>query len=170
MYLICFSPSRLRIWCKQKHLFFTGQKGTGFVSLAVKSIWDRSSIYLSNALRYSGRTLLTSMRSIYDDSPCFAAPAAGCVLTCTWNRPKHQCEGILPKGPYLPCLRMADRALFAGYPRHVLTASGPVCCWNLSWRCEFRSSVAHRHSLVQTMLHCVIRHHSIAYCNSELSL
>ena len=27
-------------------------------------------------------------------------------------------EGILPKGPYPPCLRMADRALLAGYPRH----------------------------------------------------
>ena len=26
-------------------------------------------------------------------------------------------EGILPKGPYPPCLRMADRALLAGYPR-----------------------------------------------------
>ena len=26
-------------------------------------------------------------------------------------------DGILPKGPYLPCLRMADRALLAGYPR-----------------------------------------------------
>ena len=23
-------------------------------------------------------------------------------------------DGILPKGPYLPCLRMADRALLAG--------------------------------------------------------
>ena len=28
-------------------------------------------------------------------------------------------EGILPKGPYLPCLRMADRALLAGYPPYV---------------------------------------------------
>ena len=28
-------------------------------------------------------------------------------------------EGILPKGPYPPCLCMADRALLAGYPRHV---------------------------------------------------
>ena len=27
-------------------------------------------------------------------------------------------EGILPKGPYPPCLRMADRALFARYPRN----------------------------------------------------
>ena len=32
-----------------------------------------------------------------------------------------QVEGILPKGPYPPCLRMADRALLAGYPRSVLT-------------------------------------------------
>ena len=28
-------------------------------------------------------------------------------------------EGILPKGPYPPCLRMAERALVAGYPRYV---------------------------------------------------
>ena len=26
-------------------------------------------------------------------------------------------EGILTKGPYPPCLHMADRALLAGYPR-----------------------------------------------------
>ena len=28
-------------------------------------------------------------------------------------------DGILPKGPYPPCLRMADRALLAGYPRYM---------------------------------------------------
>ena len=28
-------------------------------------------------------------------------------------------DGILPKGPYPPCLRMADMALLAGYPRCV---------------------------------------------------
>ena len=28
-------------------------------------------------------------------------------------------DGILPKGPYPPCLRMADRALLAGYPRYL---------------------------------------------------
>ena len=32
-------------------------------------------------------------------------------------------DGILPKGPYPPCLRMADRALLAGYPRYV------TCLW-----------------------------------------
>ena len=31
-------------------------------------------------------------------------------------------DGILPKGPYPPCLRMADRALLAGYP----VTNGPV--------------------------------------------
>ena len=33
---------------------------------------------------------------------------------------KLSIEGILPKGPYPPCLRMADRALLAGYPRNVI--------------------------------------------------
>ena len=32
-------------------------------------------------------------------------------------------DGILPKGPYPPCLRMADRALLAGYHQCVC-----MCC------------------------------------------
>ena len=28
-------------------------------------------------------------------------------------------DGILPKGPYPPCLRMTDRGLLAGYPRPI---------------------------------------------------
>ena len=32
-------------------------------------------------------------------------------------------EGILPKGPYLPCVSMAGRALLAGYHRYVTTAT-----------------------------------------------
>ena len=34
-------------------------------------------------------------------------------------------EGILPKGPYLPCVSMAGRALLAGYPRYVNLAKLP---------------------------------------------
>ena len=30
-------------------------------------------------------------------------------------------EGILPKGPYLPCVSMAGRTLLAGYPRYILS-------------------------------------------------
>ena len=32
-------------------------------------------------------------------------------------------EGILPKGPYLPCVCMAGRSLLAGYPRYDHTGS-----------------------------------------------
>ena len=31
----------------------------------------------------------------------------------------YHIEGILPKGPYPPYLRMADRAHLAGYPRYI---------------------------------------------------
>ena len=34
---------------------------------------------------------------------------------CNWH---SNIEGILPKGPYLPCVSMAGRALSAGYPRY----------------------------------------------------
>ena len=35
-------------------------------------------------------------------------------------------DGILPKGPYPPCLRMADRALLAGYPLFTHISQGCV--------------------------------------------
>ena len=35
--------------------------------------------------------------------------------------PLQYIEGILPKGPYLPCVSMAGRALLAGYHRYVIT-------------------------------------------------
>ena len=38
--------------------------------------------------------------------------------TCFWHNTPHM-EDILPKGPHLPCLPMADRALLAGYPRYI---------------------------------------------------
>ena len=38
-----------------------------------------------------------------------------------------QFDGILPKGPYPPCLRMADRTLLAGYPRIMVYQSHIFC-------------------------------------------
>ena len=39
-----------------------------------------------------------------------------------WHQTTIRCqphiEGILPKGPYLPCVSMAGRALLAGYSRY----------------------------------------------------
>ena len=42
-------------------------------------------------------------------------PYTGKMAPFYWIRP--QVEGILPKGPYLPCVSMAGRALLAGYHR-----------------------------------------------------
>ena len=44
-------------------------------------------------------------------------------------------EGILPKGPYPPCLRMADRALLAGNPRYVFSLVGSFHYQMKIWRC-----------------------------------
>ena len=43
------------------------------------------------------------------------------MMFCYWW---HSCylhiDGILPKGPYPPCLRMADRAVLAEYPQYII--------------------------------------------------
>ena len=45
----------------------------------------------------------------------------GCVAKRLRDSPQKGpvIDGILPKGPYPPCLRMADRALLTGHPRHM---------------------------------------------------
>ena len=43
--------------------------------------------------------------------------------SCFWLTASPHIEGILSKGPYPPCLRMADRALLAGYPRYMSNTS-----------------------------------------------
>ena len=53
----------------------------------------------------------------------------GCLASFSWR----YIDGILPKGPYPPCLRVADRALLAGYPRYGVRYLGSdnsfVACW-----------------------------------------
>ena len=47
-------------------------------------------------------------------------------------------EGILPKGPYLPCVSMAGRALLAGYPRCMCDeacVTKALCIWKLWYTC-----------------------------------
>ena len=48
------------------------------------------------------------------------------IMTST-TRQLGKTEGILPKGPYPPCLRMAERAILAGYPRYVLISDSNIC-------------------------------------------
>ena len=53
-------------------------------------------------------------------------------------------EGILPKGPYLPCLRMADGALLAGYPRYHHRISLQTCVKEISaWKSYYVTFTFH---------------------------
>ena len=54
-------------------------------------------------------------------------------------------EGILPKGPYLPCVSMAGRALLAGYHRYVRCE---VCQWNLCLAWFLKGKLVPRHTWV----------------------
>ena len=68
----------------------------------------------------------------------------GCLLWifCTMS------NGILPKGPYLPCLRMADRALLAGHPRLYCTVIEILTsCFRLDRGVSRLSSSVEDHSL-----------------------
>ena len=54
------------------------------------------------------------------------ATAPVCIIQSDLVISRSNIEGILPKGPYPPCLRMADRVLLAGYPRNQV-ALPPLC-------------------------------------------
>ena len=50
---------------------------------------------------------------------------------CLRLSPFSQFDGILPKGPYLPCVSMAGRALLAGYHRIIFCAIYRAVCFQL---------------------------------------
>ena len=71
----------------------------------------------------------------------------------TFWESKSDIKGILPKGPYPPCLRMADRALLAGYPQYVMKV----------WSCNRHPQRVYcMYSTFQTKW-CVIPH-NIFFC------
>ena len=51
---------------------------------------------------------------------CNKLKCYNCVRISVYIMSTALIHGILPKGPYPPCLRTADRALLAGYPRYIL--------------------------------------------------
>ena len=65
------------------------------------------SCYVQNVVQFEGQKVNYSKTNFPSN------------LNCEWNI-TDEIDGILPKGPYLPCLRMADRALLAGYPWNVV--------------------------------------------------
>ena len=73
--------------------------------------------------------LITALHVLFMLTPDDTMDSEGVVMQY-WH-----IEGILPKGPYLPCVSMAGRALFAGYPRHedfVILKRSPLYCWYMN--------------------------------------
>ena len=78
--------------------------------------------------------------------------------TATWFLSKQQIyimtlkfKGILPKGPYLPCVSMAGRALLAGY-HQIMYALSIFECWQPTllqqsqvWPVNLKSKSIHKH-------------------------
>ena len=65
---------------------------------------------------------------------------AATVFAGSWYLGIRHIDGILPKGPYLPCLRMKDRALLAGYHRYCVLLV--ICCrfyCSTAWTVHFKS-------------------------------
>ena len=101
-----FKPPAMSFYAQQlvqrkhrKHywFFFSGMHRR-YVYLRLKSSWDT----------------LTALDQ-YNICRCLATLQSSNILIILRN---EYIDGILPKGPYPPCLRMADRALLAGYPRY----------------------------------------------------
>ena len=70
-------------------------------------------------------------------------------------------EGILPKGPYPPCLRMANRALLAGYPRYVsghrfiICYKIIACCLIRDWPSSKPMLTCHQQNSMNSCIECV---------------
>ena len=85
--------------------------------------WEISSIWTDgfpapNSLALLNRGQSYLLQNTHNRHPIAHLLLAG--LLCLFTSSQPSISGILPKGSYLPCLHLADRALLAGYPWHIL--------------------------------------------------
>ena len=85
-------------------------KGLKFL-LQCKSVWNKQKILVAHC---GGKLGWSSQYWVVHWGNYFLCTFDN--ICCCWCH----IEGILPKGPYLPCISMAGRALSAGYPRYIL--------------------------------------------------
>ena len=83
----------------------------------------------------------------------FLEGTANCTLT---NEMTLDFEDILPKGPYLPCVSMAGRALLAGCPRYVCSLKAIHHLINLTYRQTSSISCTKRSKNVNISLSAVM--------------
>ena len=89
----------------------------GYGNNWVKNVWDSMQL---NYPRFNDISLMWSYINLdLENTQIWCGITRGLELYSSlwhcWCEP--HVEGILPKGPYLPCVSMASRVLLAGYPR-----------------------------------------------------
>ena len=82
-----------------------------------KSWWIFPTVMNRDATELIIQALLTKCWHFLSPFGCKKAMLFAARLMLFWGWPMIHVDGILPEGPYPPCLRMADRDLLAGYPR-----------------------------------------------------
>ena len=100
----------------------TMPKDLHFININVVTSRDRRilgkvHIYIPEEKEVDQKSVLSHILII-----CCKRPHASGLMSYSLSFFDSFCDidGILPKGPYPPCLRMADWALLAGYSRHML--------------------------------------------------
>ena len=78
--------------------------------------------------------------SLYQINEGHGLKSAYCVHYLTFMIFMPYFGGILPKGPYLPCLRMADRALLAGRIPLICTEECRLCA--IKYKCYYNKQHA----------------------------
>ena len=100
---------RCRMWCGLRRLW-----REWWVFRRVRSRSSSSNITTAHSRRM--RPTRTATVTRWDRLTRSRTPENEEII---WSEITPYIEGILPRGPYLPCVSMAGRALLAGYPRYI---------------------------------------------------
>ena len=113
---------------------------TKYVSYRDYTGYDIKYIYICPFYLPPHKVLIVSRTTVHSRNGCCCSRMLSKCLYCHSQYPKI--ESILPKGPYSPCLRMADRALLAGYPRNMnwKMSQFPTPVVGACNRCDFESN------------------------------
>ena len=100
---------------------------TLFSCMGIPQLWDSLTIILRTPLLVNGIFIVKQLPGFLGILVSIHVEVRSLVLP--FAQDPFDIDGILSKGPYPPCLRMADRALLAGY----------LGIRNVSWQWLFNS-------------------------------
>ena len=113
---------------KFSHLFTPSKSWYGFCSHVHRCIQllTHFTVFLKKVYLWRHRDIFDILRNINQWS-CIHWHATNLAVSTVPLYASEHVEGILPKGPYLPCVSMGGGALLAGSPRCVIQLRLHVC-------------------------------------------